>query len=171
MGNRIPKKIALCIFDWPNTGKQILSKAEASLETKVFFNFIVSNEELLEHASSLKEARAAGHTIIPYTKEHISHNEYTLLFSNAPEWSHGNSNPSDLIACSQRDTKIALWSHYYNNSDKPKVTDLEEHSGGAIVCMKQPVQSILDLLEAVTKKGYTVAPISEVAREDLPMHL
>mmetsp|Transcript_16405 Transcript_16405/g.24185 ORF Transcript_16405/g.24185 Transcript_16405/m.24185 type:complete len:508 (-) Transcript_16405:277-1800(-) len=165
------KKIAFCIFDWSNTGKKILSTATASPETKVFFNFIVSNEELLKHASSLKEARAAGHTIIPYTKEQISHTTYNSLFSQTPEWSHGKSYPSDLIACSQRDTKIALWSHYYDSSDKPKVTDLEEMSGGAIVCLKQPVKSILELLEALTKKGYTVAPMSEVAKEDLPMQL
>merc|ERR1712070_1126906 len=110
------KKVALCIFDWCNTGKNMLAKATTSPGQKGLFNFIVSNEELLKHASSLKEAREAGHTIIPYTKEQISHTTYTSLFSQVPEWSHGNSYPSDLISCSQRDTKIALWSHYYNSS-------------------------------------------------------
>mmetsp|Transcript_9402 Transcript_9402/g.14534 ORF Transcript_9402/g.14534 Transcript_9402/m.14534 type:complete len:505 (-) Transcript_9402:247-1761(-) len=164
------QKIAICILDWSNTGKQLLSKAK-SLNLKVLLNFVVSYKELVEDTSSLREVIAAGHTIMPYTKEQIAHAKYTAIFSKDPEWSHGDSYPKDLICCSQKDTKIALWSHYCDGRNKPIAAALTESSGGAIVCLEQPVNSILELLEAVTKNGYSIAPISEVARKDPPMRL
>jgi len=175
------KMIALCIIidNWIDTGEQLLSAISnldntSTATATVLLNFVLTTEELQTHNSSLKAAKAAGHTIMPYTNDE-PHREYSSLFSQeVPEWSHGGgSSPSDFISCSERDTKIALWSHYYDSNSPPSVKEVKESRGGSIVCLKQqPIPLIVDFIQKITQEeGYTVAPLSKVVKDDPAMSL
>jgi hypothetical protein len=103
---------------------------------------------------------------MPYTGERKAHIEYEKVFGHPPEWAHGESHPPDILACSKNGTKIVLWSSYVLkavNKDELKA-DVDAALGGNVICLEQAANSI-EIIEALTKDGYAVAPLSTVLKE------
>mmetsp|Transcript_5945 Transcript_5945/g.9913 ORF Transcript_5945/g.9913 Transcript_5945/m.9913 type:complete len:528 (-) Transcript_5945:9-1592(-) len=161
VGWQSSKKVAVCM-DW-SEGKALLeefSRLQASI------NFVVTRENLRQDAEQLQEATKAGHTLMPYTGERKAHVEYQKLFGLAPAWAHGETYPSDILACNKNDTKIALWSNYYTNTVEMEslFSDIESARGGSIICFEN-VNNVVEVVEEISSKGYSVAPLSEVTKD------
>ena len=160
-GMHFTKAVAICM-DWAD-GKALLSGFK---RLKASCHFVVTRDQLKVDAGLLQEAVAAGHVVMPYTGERKAHAEYERIWGRSPEWAHGESYPSDVLACAKNDTKIALWSSYVRHSVHAEelAADLEATLGGNVICFEQ-VPNVVEIIEGITKAGYSVVPLTTVMKE------
>lgn len=160
-GMQNTKNVAVCM-DWSD-GKTLLPELK---RLKASCSFVVTCENLKCDSTHLREAAQAGHTILPYTGERKAHVEYEKVFGHPPEWAHGESYPPDILACSKNGTKIVLWSSYALKVVKKDElrADIDAALGGNVICLEQ-VSNSTEIIEGLTKDGFTVAPLSTVLKE------
>jgi hypothetical protein len=160
-GMHFTKTVAVCM-DWAD-GKALLSEFK---RLQVSCHFVVTCDQLKVDASLLQEAVTAGHVVLPYTGERKAHAEYERIWGQPPEWAHGESYPSDVLACAKNDTKIALWSSYARHSVRSEelAADLHATLGGNVICFEQ-VPNVVEIIEGITKAGYSVVPLTTVMKE------
>ena len=160
-GMHFTKAVAICM-DWAE-GKAHLAEFQ---RLKVSCHFVVTRDQLNVDAGLLQEAVTAGHVVLPYTGERKAHVEYERIWGKPPEWSHGESYPADVLACTKNGTKIALWSSYVRHSvhKEELAADLHATLGGNVICLEQ-VPNVVEIVEGITKAGYSVVPLATVMKE------
>jgi hypothetical protein len=154
------KNVSLCI-DWCDA-KLIYDEIQ---KMNVLMNFIVSYKDLTEDKSALKAALHAGHIIVPYTGDRKAQDEYRNIFGGPPEWAHGLSYPSDILACSKSNTKIVLWSIQYHKGVTldELLTDIKSSLGGNVICIENC--GVVETIQAILSAKFSIVPLDITLKE------
>lgn len=185
------KKVAICIncSDLPSDMSTLQSILEQS---KAVLNIYVRLDDMQSHSQELKEFVKQGHCIAlaPSANIEAAFNEYNNLFAEAAGWafSHsdaGGRHPMYLRKTHDLGMKLACYSTLVQIegttlSDEQRryiVSDVTDKNGGSIIYIScgegATKDSLSNALSTIVEsiKDFTIAPLSEVVKDDSTMIL
>jgi len=170
-GQQSTRKVAL-LLSWQY--KDLI--AEISKKS-ILVNLLVTGSDLEADGDKIKKAVDLGHGTVIRGDVSSGYDQHMKLVGKAPVWYHGEGMVvARLAEASKREMRICLWSSSIQTSTAgvdPLLEDVEASLGGNIVYVEDfaPQSVVTEFIEKVTAKGYTFAPLCQVAKPDLPMRL